>query len=88
MESRRHGAMEFGREIGQPNPWAIWLTATENDKLAGYLDIQYGADSADISHRHRTSLSGERAFAKLLLQEMEQRLIALSLQWITYIGYF
>ena len=65
------------------NPWAIWLTATENDKLAGYLGIQYGPDGADIM-----SIATEPAFrgkgvAKLLLQEMEQRLIALSLQWIT-----
>ena len=65
------------------NPWAIWLTATENDKMAGYLGIQYGPDGADIM-----SIATEPAFrgkgvAKLLLQEMEQRLIALSLQWIT-----
>ena len=65
------------------NPWAIWLTATENDKLAGYLGIQYGPDGADIMSIATEPACRGKGVAKLLLQEMEQRLIALSLQWIT-----
>ena len=65
------------------NPWAIWLTATEEGRLAGYLGIQYGPDGADIMSIATEPAFRGRGVAKLLLQEMEQRLKALSLQWIT-----
>lgn len=65
------------------NPWAIWLTATEESSLAGYLGIQYGPDGADIMAIATDPAFRGKGIAKLLLLEMEQRLKELSLQWIT-----
>ena len=65
------------------NPWAIWITATENDALAGYLGIQYGPDGADIMSIATSPYFRGKGIAKQLLSDMELRLKALNLQWIT-----
>lgn len=65
------------------NPWAIWITATENGVLAGYLGIQYGPDGADIMSIATSQDFRGKGVAKLLLSHMEQQLKAKNLQWIT-----
>ena len=65
------------------NPWAIWLTAMEGEALAGYLGIQYGPDGADIMSIAASPDFRGKGVARCLLTDMEQRLRALKLQWIT-----
>ena len=65
------------------NPWAIWITAMENDALAGYLGIQYGPDGADIMSIATSPDFRGKGIAKQLLSHMESQLKALNLKWIT-----
>ena len=65
------------------NPWAIWITAVENGALAGYLGIQYGPDGADIMSIATSPEFRGKGVAKQLLSDMELRLKALHLKWIT-----
>ena len=65
------------------NPWAIWITATEDGILAGYLGIQYGPDGADTMSIATSPDFRGKGVAKQLLNDMELRLKALHLQWIT-----
>ena len=65
------------------NPWAIWITAMEDGNLAGYLGIQYGPDGADIMSIATSPDFRGKGVAKQLLNDMELRLKALHLQWIT-----
>ena len=65
------------------NPWAIWITAMENDSLAGYLGIQYGPDGADIMSIATSPDFRGKGVAKKLLSHMESQLKDLHLKWIT-----
>lgn len=65
------------------NPWAIWLTALEDGKLAGYLGIQYGPDGADIMNIATDPGFRGRGIAKALLGEMCGVLQEKGLKWLT-----
>ena len=53
------------------NPWAIWLTALEGDRLLGYLGVQYGPDGGDIMTVATDPGCRGRGIARGLIAAME-----------------
>ena len=65
------------------NPWAIWLVAVKDGRLAGYLGVQYGPDGGDIMSIATDPGFRGQGVGKSLLWEMAARLRAKDLQWLT-----
>ena len=65
------------------NPWAIWLTAMERERLAGYLGVQYGPDGGDILTIATDPDFRGRGVARALISAMAERLREKNLQWLT-----
>lgn len=65
------------------NPWAIWLTAMEGDRLLGYLGVQYGPDGGDIMSVATAPEARRMGVAASLLEEMALQLKGQGLKWLT-----
>jgi ribosomal-protein-alanine N-acetyltransferase len=65
------------------NPYSIWLVALEEEKLAGYLGVQFGPDGGDIMTIATDPEFRGRGVGKRLLKTMVQKLQEKNLQWLT-----
>jgi ribosomal-protein-alanine N-acetyltransferase len=65
------------------NPYSIWLVALEEEKLAGYLGVQFGPDGGDIMTIATDPGFRGRGVGKRLLKTMVQKLQEKNLQWLT-----
>ena len=65
------------------NPWAIWLTALEGDRLLGYLGVQYGPDGGDVMTVAVDPDCRGRGTAKVLLSAMEPLLREKGCKYLT-----
>ena len=65
------------------NPWAVWLTAAENDRLIGYLGVQYGPDGGDIMTIATDSAYRGRGIATMLISAMTDIFRQKGLGWLT-----
>jgi ribosomal-protein-alanine N-acetyltransferase len=65
------------------NPYSIWLVALEEEKLAGYLGVQFGPDGGEIMTIATDPEFRGRGVGKRLLKTMVQKLQEKNLQWLT-----
>ena len=65
------------------NPWALWLVALAGDTLVGYLGVEYGPDGGNVVSVTTDPSFRRRGAARALFAEMDARLRALDLQYLT-----
>ena len=65
------------------NPWALWLVALAGDTLVGYLGVEYGPDGGNVVSVTTDPSFRRRGVARALFAEMDVRLRALDLQYLT-----
>ena len=65
------------------NPWAVWLTASADEALVGYLGVQYGPDGGDIMTVATDPAYRGHGVAKALIAAMADILRQKGLDWLT-----